>query len=91
MTDRERSILDRELKDSARNAIVTPLDETSDGDGILGKWAKIEMNPAIRGGDSWNVGIPSQSLDEPRASSRESDNSLIAIDSIPLPFAESPF
>ena len=64
MTDRERSILDRELKDSARNAIVTPLVETSDGDGILGKWAKIEMNPAIRGGDSWNVGIPSQSLDE---------------------------
>ena len=64
MTDRERKILERELKDSARNAIVTPLDETSDGDGILGKWAKIEMNPAIRGGDPWNVGIPSQSLDE---------------------------
>ncbi len=64
MTERERKILERELRDSARNAIVTPLDETSDGDGILGKWAKIEMNPAIRGGDSWNVGIPSQSLDE---------------------------
>lgn len=64
MTERERKILERELKDSARNAIVTPLDETSDGDGILGKWAKIELNPAIRGGDSWNVGIPSQSLDE---------------------------
>lgn len=64
MTARERKILERELRDSARNAIVTPLDETSDGDGILGKWAKIDMNPAIRGGDSWNVGIPSQSLDE---------------------------
>ena len=64
MTERERAILERELKDSARNAIVTPVDETSDGDGILGKWAKIEMNPAIRGLDSWNVGIPSQSLDE---------------------------
>ena len=64
MTQRERKILERELKDSARNAIVTPLDSTSSGDGILGKWAKIEMNPAIRGGDSWNVGIPSQSLDE---------------------------
>ncbi len=64
MTERERQILERETEDSARNAIVTPLDETSSGDGILGKWAKIEMNPAIRGGDSWNVGIPSQSLDE---------------------------
>lgn len=64
MTARERKILERELRDSARNAIVTPLDETSDGDGILGKSANIAMNPAIRGGDSWNVGIPSQSLDE---------------------------
>jgi hypothetical protein len=64
ITERERRILERELEDSARNAIVTPLDETSSGDGILDKWAKIEMNPAIRGGDSWNVGIPSQSLDE---------------------------
>ena len=64
MTERERNILERELRDSARNAIVTPLDTSSSGDGILGKVAKIEMNPAIRGGDSWNVGIPSQSLDE---------------------------
>lgn len=64
LTDRERRILERELKDSARNAIVTPLDETSDGDGILSKSAKIGMNQAIRGGDTWNVGIPSQSLDE---------------------------
>jgi hypothetical protein len=64
MTDRERLILDRELQDSARNAIVEPLDKTSSGDGFFGKAAKIEMNPAIRGGDSWNVGIPSQGLDE---------------------------
>ena len=64
MTARERKILERELRDSARNAIATPLDTTSSGDGILGKSANIGMNPAIRGGDSWNVGIPSQSLDE---------------------------
>ena len=64
MTERERKILERELRDSARNAIATPLDTTSSGDGILGKSATIGMNPAIRGGDSGNVGIPSQSLDE---------------------------
>jgi hypothetical protein len=64
MTERERVILERELKDSTRNAIVTPLDTTSSGDGIFDKAANIEMNQAIRGGDTWNVGIPSQSLDE---------------------------
>jgi hypothetical protein len=42
----------------------SPLDLTSSGDGMMGKSANIAMNPAIRGGDSWNVGIPSQSLDE---------------------------
>lgn len=64
MTARERKILERELRDSARNAISTPLDATSSGDGILGKAANIAMNPAIRGGSTGNVGIPSQSLDE---------------------------
>lgn len=64
MTDREREILERELRDSARNAIVTPLDSTSSGDGIYDQAAKMELNQAIRGGDCWNVGIPSQSLDE---------------------------
>jgi hypothetical protein len=64
MTERERAILERELRDSARNAMGSPLDTTSSGDGILGKSANIALNPAIRGDDSWNVGIPSQSLDE---------------------------
>ena len=64
MTDRERAILERELRDSARNAMGSPLDMTSSGDGIMGKSANMGMNPAIRGGDSWNLGIPSQSLDE---------------------------
>ena len=64
LTERERKILERELAESARNPLVTPLDTTSSGDGIMGKAANIAMNPAIRGGDSWNVGIPSQSLDE---------------------------
>lgn len=64
MTARERAILERELRDSARNAMGSPLDMTSSGDVIMGKSANIAMNPAIRGGDSWNVGIPSQSLDE---------------------------
>lgn len=64
LTERERLILARELAESARNPMVTPLDTTSSGDGIYGKAAKILMNPAIRGGSTWNVGIPSQSLDE---------------------------
>lgn len=64
ITDRERKILDRELAESARNPLVTPLDTTSSGDGIYGKAANILMNPAIRGGSTGNVGVPSQSLDE---------------------------
>jgi uncharacterized membrane protein len=64
LTDRERKILDLELAESARNPLVTPLDTTSSGDGIYGKAANILMNPAIRGGSTGNVGIPSQSLDE---------------------------
>jgi hypothetical protein len=64
MTERERKILERELGDSARNAMGSPLDSTSSGDGIFGKAATIGLNPAIRDGSSGNVGIPSQSLDE---------------------------
>ena len=64
LTERERKILARELAESARNPLVTPLDTTSSGDGIYGKAANILMNPAIRGGSTGNVGIPSQSLDE---------------------------
>jgi hypothetical protein len=64
MTERERAILARELRESARNAMGSPLDTTSSGDGILGKAANIAMNPAIRGGSTGNIGIPSQSLDE---------------------------
>jgi hypothetical protein len=64
MTERERAILERELRDSARNAMGSPLDMTSSGDGMMGKSANIALNPAIRGDSSWNVGIPSQSLDE---------------------------
>ena len=64
MSERERAILERELKDSARNAMGSPLDMTSSGDGMMGKSANIALNPAIRGDNSWNVGIPSQSLDE---------------------------
>ena len=66
LSEREKQILLRELKDSSRNAMGSPSSSVGTGDSILDKAASIGMNQAIRGGSTGNVGIPSQSLDETR-------------------------
>ena len=66
LSEREKQILLRELKDSSRNAMPSPGNFLTGSEGFMDSMTRIGLNPAVRSGTIPNVGIPSQSLDETR-------------------------
>jgi hypothetical protein len=72
MTARERAILERELRDSARNAMGSPLDMTSSGDGMMGKSANIAMNQLFAAGTAGTWVFHPRVWMKPRASNGDS-------------------